>query len=150
MININQNTSNEIVLYLNDKITLDNPYFIFEFIDNYGEVNIRTLSNDSTAQSYNLFTLIEGSDITLKSSGEFNVYESVIDTDNLEGLNLIYNDLYKFIRDKSNEYVFNPDISSKEYVYQPIFTKPYNTTDGIFQTTDGNFQVVEGDFQVNE
>jgi len=99
MIYIEQATFNDIVLTLTENATLVNPYWLFEFENEYNTESqpiYWTMSDQSAyPERYNLFQLIEGVDVNLiKGQYFYKVYESpdpiIIDEDTSpEGLNLV-------------------------------------------------------------
>lgn len=61
MIYIEKNSVNSVILTLSDSITIDNPYFAFQFVNgSTGEINIFLATDTSAAPDrYNLFSIVE-------------------------------------------------------------------------------------------
>jgi len=120
MINITKYENNEFVLYLNQDLTLVDPYFIFEFEDSNNRIVITSLVDDaSMVTSYNLFNFYESSTATLNASGSFNVYESSTNTVDITGLNLLTNSIYKLNKPGIKTTVFDPSINKVYVVFDP-------------------------------
>lgn len=83
MIYIDKNTSNKIVLTLSENSELVNPYYFFVFKNEYdteeAPEEIYLPDSSLSKNRYNLFTLVEGVDLTLpKGQYNYKVYESNI------------------------------------------------------------------------
>lgn len=81
MIYIEQGTFNNIVLTLTENATIPNPFWLFEFENEYNTESqpiYWTMSDVSSyPERYNLFQLIEGVDVNLiKGQYVYKVYES--------------------------------------------------------------------------
>lgn len=103
MIKLEKNTTNtNIALTLTEKVTISNPYFLFEFTKDMTDVSYYVICADTSTetQRYNLFTIIEGGadptngNVTLGLEGfyKYNIYEQASST-NLDpsGLTLVEN-----------------------------------------------------------
>jgi hypothetical protein len=99
MIYIEQGETNKIVLTLTENATIVNPYWLFEFENEYNTDSqpiYWTMSDESAyPERYNLFELIEGVEVNLiKGQYFYKVYESadpiIIDPNTTpDGLNLV-------------------------------------------------------------
>lgn len=128
MININQQTNNTLVLYLNEDVSITNPYYIFEFVDIYNEKIVVSLEDETPDEAYNQFSFWDASITTgLSANGELNIYESTTDTSIVDDLTLIYNGLYKFLETKLDDIIFDPSINYTDYVFDPC--SGYNLID---------------------
>ena len=77
MVVINRGSSNNFVLTLNEKATLSSPEFLMVLYDKHDRALIKFfLTDTSTVDAYNEFTLVEGTDETIPE-GDYNykVYE---------------------------------------------------------------------------
>ena len=94
MILINKGASNTVILTLSEKTTITNPYYLFEFEDEFDTSSnpIYWIGADTSAwpSRYNLFTLEEPTDVELvKGQYKYKVYESPVSTLDPTGLNMI-------------------------------------------------------------
>lgn len=119
MININKNENNEFILYLNEDVSINNPFYIFRFVDIYNRETIRTLTDDSSGYTYNTFSYYDGSDFSLYASGQYYVYESSVDTSIIDDLTLLEDGKYKFEIDKLGDITYDPSIQYTDYVFDP-------------------------------
>lgn len=81
MIYIEQGTSNTFVLTLTENSTISNPYWLFEFENEFNTSTepIYWVGTDTSTytERYNLFTLVEGDDVNfVKGQYTYSVYES--------------------------------------------------------------------------
>lgn len=103
MIYIKQNTENRFITRFNDKITISNPYFLWELKNEFTDDIIYFMLNDETSYpcSYNLFNLIHsntgstigGINIPLKlipGQYEYKVYQSTGQTLSLSAVTGTY------------------------------------------------------------
>ena len=91
MIKLEKNTTNtNIALTLTEKVTISNPYFLFEFTKDMTDVSYYVICADTSTetQRYNLFSLTEGGadptngNVTLGLEGfyKYNIYEQASST----------------------------------------------------------------------
>ena len=103
MIKLEKNTTNtNIALTLTEKVTISNPYFLFEFTKDMTDASYYVICADTSTetQRYNLFSLTEGGadptngNVTLGLEGfyKYKIYEQASST-NLDpsGLTLVEN-----------------------------------------------------------
>lgn len=111
MIKLTRNTVNtNIALTLTEKVTISNPYFLFEFTKDMTDVSYYVICADTSTetQRYNLFSITEGGNdptngnITLGLEGfyKYNIYEQASST-NLDpsGLTLVESGKMKLLGD---------------------------------------------------
>ena len=87
---------------LNDRVTIENPIFVFQFIDIGTNVsNELILADQSTKVRYNLFNLTEGTDVTLNiGEGDYKIYETDDpEYEDIDSLDLLETGIYKVITD---------------------------------------------------
>lgn len=94
MIYLEKDTVNTFVLTLTEVTTISNPYYLFEFEDEFDTASnpIYWIGADTSPypSRYNLFTIEEPADIELvKGQYKYKVYESLTSTDDPTGLNMI-------------------------------------------------------------
>lgn len=94
MIYLEKDTVNTFVLTLTEVTTISNPYYLFEFEDEFDTSSnpIYWIGADTSAwpSRYNLFTLEEPTDVELvKGQYKYKVYESPTPTTDPTGLNMI-------------------------------------------------------------
>jgi len=91
LIKLEKNTTNtNIALTLTEKVTISNPYFLFEFTKDMTDVSYYVICADTSTetQRYNLFSLTEGGadptngNVTLGLEGfyKYNIYEQASST----------------------------------------------------------------------
>ena len=119
MINIRKNENNEFILYLNEDVSINDPFYIFRFVDTYNRETIHTLVDDTSANSFNTFLFYEGLDVTLHENGMYYVYESPVDTSILTGLTELEHGKYKLTIDPPNLTAWDPSISYVDIVWDP-------------------------------
>ena len=120
MLVLNKNSNNEFVLYLNENLSIDSPYFIFNFNDIYNRSTVKTLSDLSTVTGFNKFGYYDSSDFSLYASGTYYVYESALDSSVIsDSMTLLEYGLYKLIQDKPAEVTYDPSIADTSYVFDP-------------------------------
>lgn len=111
MIKLTRNTVNtNIALTLTEKVTISNPYFLFEFTKDMTDVSYYVIAADTSTetQRYNLFSITEGGadptngNVTLGLEGfyKYNIYEQASST-NLDpsGLTLVESGKMKLLGD---------------------------------------------------
>ncbi len=122
MILINKNTSNSVVLTLNEGRTTENPVYVFLFIDDQTQENkIFYSQNLSTNKDrYDLFNIIENDTEDL-SNGIISLNEGfqhyLIYENNLSG-KILERGKVKVLG-TTTEYVFEPDYNTTTKVYNP-------------------------------
>lgn len=94
MIYLEKDTVNTFVLTLTEVTTISNPYYLFEFEDEFDTSSnpIYWIGADTSQwpSRYNLFTLEEPTDVELvKGQYKYKVYESPTSTLDPTGLNMI-------------------------------------------------------------
>ena len=94
MIYLEKDTVNTFVLTLTEVTTISNPYYLFEFEDEFDTSSnpIYWIGADTSAwpSRYNLFTLEEPTDVELvKGQYKYKVYESPVSTLDPTGLIMI-------------------------------------------------------------
>jgi len=110
MIIIQKNKVNTLSLSMNDNIVLDNPHFIFEFIDVYNRIVTKELVNTSNVSRYQQFLFTEGTDITLNENGTYKVYESDISTNVLlGGENILEQGEFEIVSEIEQDIFFDTD-----------------------------------------
>jgi len=84
MIQIVQGASNSIVLTLTENVTINNPYYLMVLDGRVNEAQIKLFITDTSSypEHYNLFVLIEGTDITIPFKGDYKyrVFEKEVNT----------------------------------------------------------------------
>lgn len=127
MIKLTKDTTNSnIALTLTEKVTISNPVFLFEFIN---DVSLSTkyyvISADTSTetQRYNLFEIVEGVDdptngsviLGLEGFYKYNVYEQATGSTNLDptGLTVVESGKMKLLGDNQT---FTKNEISREYV----------------------------------
>lgn len=130
MILINKGEANNIILTLNEKRTIDNPYYIFKFVNDDTNVSKVFYSADlsDNTDRYNQFTITEGTPENLLTGTvslpvgfyHYTVYESETITLNL---NLV------------GEVVELGKVKVQETSTTHSFTPTYNTTKSTFTPT---------------
>lgn len=94
MIYLEKDTVNTFVLTLTEVTTISNPYYLFEFEDEF-DTSTNPIYWQGTDTSpypsrYNLFTIDEPTDVEfVKGQYKYKVYESLIPTVDPTGLNMI-------------------------------------------------------------
>jgi hypothetical protein len=94
MIYLEKDTVNTFVLTLTEVTTISNPYYLFEFEDEFNTATdpIYWIGNDTSSWilRYNLFTINEPIDIDfIKGQYRYKVYQSSVPTLNPMGLTMI-------------------------------------------------------------
>jgi len=127
MLNIYRNQNNVFIEYLNDLVTITDPFFIFEFVDVYGNKNVIRLTDESTTVTYNQFEFYDSSTSTfsLVGSGNINIYESALDASVIDNasMNLLKVEKYKLIVPGTTTVAFDPYIveNGTLAVFDPIW-----------------------------
>lgn len=124
MIHITQNSTNTLILQLNDSVSYTNPYFIFNWVDIYNRSVCFSLTNVSGTSAYNKFIYTDGSENQLYASGTVYVYESAVDASviNLGTMNLLRTEQYRYAMAPSEEHVYDVSVLQRsKYVYNPIW-----------------------------
>lgn len=79
MIVVNQGVENTVDLTLSEKVTIDNPFFLFVFKNDLTKDYVRKVIADQSTykRRYNRFIFTEGTDITLAPTGywHYQIYE---------------------------------------------------------------------------
>ena len=119
MINISKYNNNNFVLYLNQDVSLTNPYFIFEFVANTNAKTVLSLTDESNETSYNEFNFWETSMGVLPASGDLNIYESAVDTSVVTDLTKIYSTMYKLVLPTRQAVFFDPSIQQTDTAWDP-------------------------------
>jgi hypothetical protein len=94
MIYLEKDTVNTFVLTLTEVTTISNPYYLFEFEDEFdttaNPIYWEGVDTSSWPSRYNLFTIDEPADVELvKGQYKYKVYESPVSTLDPTGLNMI-------------------------------------------------------------
>jgi hypothetical protein len=133
MINIFQGRTNTFTLSdLHSKTTIPDAslHYIFQLIDsNFAEI-VKELKDISLyPERYSTFISTDGSDFTVKASGEYNIYEasydaSIIDISDPSIMRFLENGQYSYFRESVEDVVFDPSLyvyNAVDYVFDPIF-----------------------------
>ena len=130
MLNIYQNNTNELIINsLYEKVTIPDAslHYVFSFTDFYNNEVIAVLTDhSSTPNRYSKFYFTDGSDGTLRANGEYNIYESPIDSSTIDAsiMNLLTNGQYTFWGVEVADFVYEPSVytqGSRDSVFSPIF-----------------------------
>ena len=120
MLNLNKNKYNTFPLYINEDVSISNPFYIFKFTDVYNREVIQTLVDDTSTKEYNTFSFYDGSDFSINHDGIYYVYESTVDTSIIDSsLNLLEYGKYKVIYEETEDVVFDPSINYTDFVWDP-------------------------------
>lgn len=156
MISIYQRQTNTVTISsLEAKTSFVNPTYIFEFIDNLNYKVVKSFEDKSLyPQRYSTFIMTDSSDFTLRTSGQYNIYESLYDASIIDAsMNLLENGQYQYFAEVLNDMAFDPslfDYSNQDYVFDPLFATPGNTiTEYISKDQlSANFQWIDGSLYV--
>jgi hypothetical protein len=129
MININRFQVNTFVIPLQEDVTYENPFYIFEWEDIYNRKVCFSIPDESLyPESYNQFTYCDASisSIYLQASGTLRVYESLYDASTVDSsMNLLHTEAYKFIDYKPTDITFDPSIAYEDSVFDPSMFGTY-------------------------
>jgi len=131
MINLYQARTNTITIYdLYSKVTIPDAslHYLFNFRDFYNsDVNAVLIDRSSYPDRYSTFYFTDGSDGTLRASGEYNIYESPIDSSTIDAsiMNLLENGQYTFVKETDSDVYYDPslfDYKGYDVVFDPLFS----------------------------
>lgn len=119
--------SNVVVVTLSEKISINNPYYLFEFINNQTQIKYYCIATDLSVypERYNKFTIIIKSspnalngeiNIPLGDEYTYNVYEQSNNT-NLDptGLNVVENGLMTYDKIITSRIELDSNLTRKAY-----------------------------------
>ena len=130
MLNLYQNrTSTLTVTDLYSKVTIPDASlnYVFNFADFYNnDVWCVLVDHSAYPDRYSTFYFTDGSDGTLRASGEYNIYESPVDTSVYDAsiMNLLENGQYTFVKETDADVYYDPslfDYKGYDVVFDPIF-----------------------------
>ncbi len=129
MILINRNTSNTICLTLNEKRTIEDPYYIFNFVNDQTNVStvFYTANLSINRDRYDMFNITETSTEDLSighvelSEGFYHyyIYQSAIYTLDLTLVGSLMESGKVKVLGTTTEYVFEPTYNTTTKVYNP-------------------------------